>query len=454
MNILVIDDDRNIGRSLKWLLEKEGHEVSVFHSGEEGIAGLHGQFFDVVFLDVMLPGMGGLETLSRLLERQPSLKIFMISGQADITTAVRATKLGAYDFLEKPLNPEKIILEIKKLLEQEKIKAEVNSLKKLVESEFQFLGNSPQMLELKDIIARAAPSEGRILIFGENGTGKELVSREIHKLSHRHEGAFIQLNCAALPKELIESELFGYEKGAFTGAVRRKMGLIELAEQGTLLLDEVGDMALETQAKLLRVLQENEFYRVGGTIPYKFNVRIISATNKDLRSEIAKGNFRQDLFFRLNVIPIHVPPLRDHPEDIPVLLFHFLNAYSRKNGKKVKTMTENAIQVLMKYHWPGNIRELGNIAERLAIMTTEFLIDVQDVELVLGESNTTGDENNVGKWENLSLKEQMDKVEENILLHAFHKYAGNVTHVARVLKTDRANLYKKLQKYGLKPQRS
>jgi two-component system nitrogen regulation response regulator NtrX len=451
MNILVTDDDKNICQSLKWLLEKEGHDTTVCYSGEQSIAAIQDQFFNVAFLDIMMPGISGLQTLKRLLEIQPNLKIIMISGQSDIATAVQATKLGAYDFLEKPLNPEKIILEIKKLVEQNKIQAQVANLKNLVESEYQLLGNSPALLQLRDTIQRAAPSEGRIMIFGENGTGKELVSREIHRLSNRRDGPFIQLNCAAIPKELMESELFGYEKGAFTGAMRRKLGLIEQAEGGTLLLDEVGDMALETQAKLLRVLQENEFYRVGGTIPQKFNVRIISATNKDLRAEIAKGNFRQDLYFRLNVIPIYVPPLRDHLEDIYILLEHFLDSYSRKNGKKRKKMTDDAIQLLMAYQWPGNVRELGNIIERLAIMTIDEVIDLYDVQLVIGEIDRKVPPLPGLKEQKLSLKEQINEFEKNILLRAFKQHKGNVAQIATSLKTDRANLHKKLKKYGIKP---
>jgi len=452
MRILVVDDDKNICDSLSWVLKQEGHRVSTCSSGESAVKLIQNELFDVVFMDLMMPGMGGLNALQKILTIQPQLKIFMISGQADISTAVRATKLGAYDFLEKPLNPEKVTLEIKKIREQQSAKSEISQLKKLVDLDYQMIGDSPPMQNLRDIIQQAAPSEGRILIYGENGTGKELVAREIHKKSNRSDGPFVQLNCAAIPGELIESELFGYEKGAFTGAHKKKQGLFEQAEGGTLLLDEIGDMALETQAKLLRVLQENEFYRVGSTSPQKFNVRIISATNKDLLQEIERGNFRQDLYFRLNVIPIRVPTLREHARDIPQLVRHFLTSYSIKNGKKQKTMDPDAELLLQQYQWPGNIRELKNILERLAIMTKTEKISRHDVEMVLGalEPGETREMNSLSTDDSLPLKEQIAHFEKMLLEKAYMKYSGNVTHIAAALETDRANLHKKLKKYGIK----
>jgi len=341
MRILVVDDDNNIRDSFKWLLESHGHEFTLCSTGEAAVDAAKEQRFDLVFCDVMMPGIGGLKALEQMVVVQPELQVIMISGEADIATAVKATKIGAYDFLEKPLNPEKILLELKKFEKQQRMQAEMDKLMNIVSHEMQIVGSSPQMQALKETIKRAAPSDGRILISGENGTGKELVAREIHKQSGRN-GNFVQLNCAALPRELIESELFGYEKGAFTGANKRKIGLIEEAEDGTLLLDEIGDMAPETQAKVLRVLQENEFTRVGATKSQKFNVRIISATNKDLLKEIEKGAFREDLYFRLNVIPVHVPPLRERREDIPELVAHFLGLYAAKNGKRAKRITPDA----------------------------------------------------------------------------------------------------------------
>ncbi len=452
MRILVIDDDRNICDSLKWILEREGNTVHTGCSGEEALSALQEDAYEAAFLDVMMPGMGGMDALERMISIQPQLKIFMISGQADISVAVRATKLGAYDFLEKPLNPEKVVLELRKLVEQSRIAAEVDKLKELVDLDYRMVGESAPMQEVHRTIQRAAPSEGRILIFGENGTGKELVAHEIHQNSHRRQHPFVQLNCAAIPKELIESELFGYEKGAFTGAYRRKPGLFEQAEGGTLLLDEVGDMALETQAKLLRVLQESEFFRVGGMTPQKFNVRIVSATNKDLLAEIQKGSFREDLYFRLNVIPIRIPPLREHPEDIPALVQHFMERYCQKNGKKPKKLTKRAESRLMSHHWPGNVRELKNIMERLAIMTAGDEISAMDVESVLGPAPapTESKHSSLPLDIQMPLKRQLMHFEKAILEKAFKEFHGNVSHIAAALQTDRANLHRKLKKFGIK----
>ncbi len=450
MRILVIDDDKNIRDSLLWLLEKEGHSVTLCSTGEEAVKLGETETFDLGFCDVMMPGMGGLKALEKILAMQPNLNVIMISGQADIPTAVNATKLGAYDFLEKPLNPEKVRLEVKKLEKQHNVQMEAEKLKHWVDLDYRMIGNSPKMQELLQLINKVAPTDGRVLIFGENGTGKELVAREIHKQSGR-QGRFLQLNCAALPKELIESELFGYEKGAFTGAQKRKIGLIEEAEGGTLLLDEIGDMAAETQAKLLRVLQENEFTRVGSTKPKKFDVRIIAATNKNLQQAIEKGEFRQDLYFRLNVIPLTIPPLRERASDIPDLVNHFLKLYAIKNGKKAKIVTFEAMRTLKSYVWPGNIRELRNIIERLSIMIRGDEINKEDVNNVLGlitqpKASPAPSQHTV----ELPLKEQLYEYEREILQKAFQTCEGNVSRIASVLQTDRANLHKKLKKYGIK----
>lgn len=449
MRILVVDDDKNIRDSFQWLLEKQGHDFHLCNNGEQAVAIVAKQSFDIAFCDVMMPGIGGLQALEQMLASRPELKVIMISGEADIATAVKATKIGAYDFLEKPLHPDKVLLEIKKLAKQLQMQAEVDKLKNMVEYDNQLIGASPKMQTLRDMIRRAAPSEGRILIQGENGTGKELVAREIHKQSGRS-GNFIQLNCAALPKELIESELFGYEKGAFTGAHKRKIGLIEEAESGTLLLDEVGDMAAETQAKVLRVLQENEFTRVGATKSQKFDVRIVSATNKDLQAEIANGAFREDLYFRLNVIPINVPPLRERKEDIPDLVRHFLTLYGAKNGKRPRRLSPEAMRVMASYAWPGNIRELRNILERLSIMTQGNEIEAAEVRGVLGMLSDAKSPQNTIQKHHAPLKVQLANFEASILQNSFNEYNGNVSRMAVALETDRANLYKKLQKYGIK----
>jgi two-component system nitrogen regulation response regulator NtrX len=352
--------------------------------------------------------------------------------------------------MEKPLNPEKVLLEVNKIQNQLAVQAQVDKLSSIVNLDYQMIGDSPAMQNLHEAISRAAPSDSRILIYGENGSGKELVAREIHKKSGRA-GAFVQLNCAALPRDLIESELFGYEKGAFTGAHKRKIGLIEEAESGTLLLDEVGDMAPETQAKLLRVLQENEFTRVGSTKAQKFDVRIISATNKDLSKEIERGTFREDLYFRLNVIPIKVPCLRERNADIPQLVRHFINIYAVKNGKRPKEISEPAMQFLKSYTWPGNIRELRNTIERLSIMINRDIIEDNDIKNVLGlTSSPKPVQAEPSVDEDLPLKDMLNSFEKNVLQQTFSKYDGNVSRMASALQTDRANLHKKLKKYGIK----
>ncbi len=448
MTILVADDDRNICDSLAWLLRSEGHTVQTCGSGEEAVALCRQEPFDVVFLDVMMPGMGGLAALTQIVALHPPSRVVMISGQADLGMAVQATKAGAWDFLEKPLHPEKVILEIAHLRKELQIHSQVTSLRKLVEQDYELVGQSPAMDVLRQTIAKAAPSEGRILIFGENGTGKELVAREIHRASLRAEKAFVQLNCAALPRELIESELFGYEKGAFTGAVQRKPGLIEQAEGGTLLLDEIGDMALDTQAKLLRVFQENEYYRLGSTAPRRFDVRIIAATNKELQAEIAQGRFRQDLYFRLHVIPITVPPLRERAGDIPELAVHFISAICQRNGKKQKHLTPAAMTLLQNYHWPGNVRELRNIIERLVIMVEAERMDAEEVRAVLGGGSLAAETIPEADFSH-SFRDQVQAFEKNILLRGLQHFDGNISRLAAALHIDRANLHRKLRRYGI-----
>ncbi|MDZ7376073.1 MAG: sigma-54 dependent transcriptional regulator, partial [candidate division KSB1 bacterium] len=369
LRILIIDDDPKIAESLSDFLGEMGHQTQACGDGESGLQIATEEHFDLIFLDVRLPRMDGLQVLEQLKRLRPDQRVIMISGHGELEIAVKATKLGADNFLEKPLHPDKLLLEVKNVERQQSLLNEMATLRKLVDFDYEMVGNSPAMQRLRQEIDRAAPTESRILIYGENGSGKELVARAIHQKSHRHHKPFIKVNCAAIPKELIESELFGYEKGAFTGASKRKNGLIEEADGGTLLLDEVGDLSPESQAKLLRVLQENEFVRVGGTQPVRFDVRIISATNKDLQQQMQQGSFREDLFFRLNVIPIRVPALRERREDIPILVRHFINLYCMKNGKRPIQVSEAALQPLMHYQWRGNVRELKNFIERLLIMS-------------------------------------------------------------------------------------
>jgi two-component system nitrogen regulation response regulator NtrX len=454
LRILIIDDEPNIGASLSGFLADMGHQAKICYDGISGLQTAMDEYFDLIFLDVMLPGKNGLQVLEQLKKAKPDQKVIMISGHADLEVAVKATKLGAYNFLEKPLNPDKVLLEVKNIESHQQMLKEVANLKRLVEYDYQMVGNSPAMDRLRSEIEKAAPSEGRILIYGENGTGKELVAREIHQKSHRKNRPFVKVNCAAIPKELIESELFGYEKGAFTGAIKKKIGMFEEAKEGTLLLDEVGDLSLESQAKLLRVLQENEFLRVGGTTPIQFDIRVISATNKDLHQQIAYGNFREDLFFRLNVIPIRVPSLKERKEDISILARHFLSTYCLRNGKRPINISDDALEPMIQYKWQGNVRELKNFMERLVIMTDSDKIGINEVLNILPESfsrqfaplQRVDDLNSEGA----SLRDRLEFFERQLLMREFNKAGGNVSRMAENLKTDRPNLHRKLKKYGIK----
>jgi len=454
LKILIIDDEKNIGASLSGFLSDNGHHAKICYDGISGLQKAIDENFDLIFLDVMLPGKDGLQVLEQLKKAKPDQKVIMISGHADLQIAVKATRLGAYNFLEKPLNPDKVLLEIQNIESQQQMLKEMASLKKLVEYDYQMVGNSPAMEKLRQEIERAAPSEGRILIYGENGTGKELVAREIHEKSNRKHKPFVKVNCAAIPRDLIESELFGHEKGAFTGAIRKKIGMFEEANEGTLLLDEVGDLSLESQAKLLRVLQENEFLRVGGTTPIPFDIRFISATNKDLHQEIQQGNFREDLFFRLNVIPIRVPSLRERREDIPVLARHFISNYCLRNGKKQVNIADDALLPLINFSWAGNVRELKNFIERLMIMTDADEIRSQDVLMILPESYARRyipfAPSQQFDYEGASLRERVENFERQLLLQEFKKTDGNVSRMATNLQTDRPNLHRKLKRYGIK----
>jgi len=454
LRILIIDDEPNIGSSLSGFLADMGHQAKICYEGISGLQTAMDEYFDLIFLDVMLPGKNGLQVLEQLKKAKPDQKVIMISGQADLEVAVKATKLGAYNFLEKPLNPDKVLLEVKNVENHQQMLKEVANLKRLVEYDYQMVGNSPAMDKLRFEIEKAAPSEGRILIYGENGTGKELVAREIHQKSHRKKRQFVKVNCAAIPKELIESELFGHEKGAFTGAIKKKIGMFEEANEGTLLLDEVGDLSPESQAKLLRVLQENEFLRVGGTTPIQFDIRIISATNKDLQQEIVNGAFREDLFFRLNVIPIRVPSLRERKEDIPILARHFLSTYCLRNGKRPINISDEALEPMMHYQWQGNVRELKNFMERLVIMTDSDEIGIKEVLNILPDSFSRqfAPLQSVADFssDDVSLRDRLEYFERQLLMREFNRAGGNVSRMAENLKTDRPNLHRKLKKFGIK----
>src|SRR4051812_5653217 len=381
--ILVIDDEAEIRRSVRMILEYEGYDVQEASSGPEGLALIEREPPDLVFMDIRMPGLDGLEALPRIRQINETLPVVIISGHGTVSTAVEATKLGAFDFIEKPLASERLLVTIRNALDQTRLKDENRSLKRAVEARYQMVGESPALRGIWDSIKRAAPTNATVLLLGESGAGKELVARSIHRNSLRSRDRFVQVNCAAIPEELIESELFGHEKGSFTGATEKQIGKFEQADHGTIFLDEVGDMSAKTQAKVLRVLQEGEVERLGSARTIKVDVRIIAATNKDLEAEIEKGTFREDLYFRLSVIPIRVPPLRERREDIPALVRHFADLFGRENNRRAQRFTPGALEFMQKARWKGNVRELRNTVERLLIMTPGDTIDVDDLRDVV-----------------------------------------------------------------------
>ena len=439
--ILIIDDDPAITGSVSGLLEDEGYVTVTAQNGKEGLARAKDKEVALVLLDVYMPGMNGLEVLTALRKMAPQAGVVMISGEADIDTAVKATKAGALDFIEKPLQPERLLVSIKNALNLVSLRSENIRLSQELRKKQVMIGESGPMKRLWENIERAAPSKGRVLICGENGTGKELVAAAIHENSPRKARPFVKLNCAAIPKDLIESELFGHEKGAFTGATTRKEGKFELADTGSLLLDEIGDMSLDTQAKLLRVLEENEFEHLGGKTSIKVDVRVISSTNKNLAREIKDGNFREDLFFRISVIPVEVPPLRERKEDIPLLVDHFIRVFCEENNKPPKEMSEGAVKVLMSYHWPGNVRELKNLVERLVIMTDEKSIKETHVTPLLSEAKVVTADKPLG--------DLVESFEKSLIISELKRTAWNVSQAASRLGIDRANLHRKMRRYGI-----
>ena len=375
--ILIIDDEKSIRKALKEILEYEKFEVDEAEEGISGLAKLESEVYDIVFCDIKMPKMDGIEVLDKIKESHPELPVVMISGHGNIDTAVEAIKKGAFDFIQKPLDLNRILVSVRNALDHKSLVRETRVLKQKVNrvKGFDIIGESKAIQEIKEMIAKVAPTDARVLITGGNGTGKELVARQIHEQSNRNKGPFIEVNCAAIPGELIESELFGHEKGAFTSAIKQKLGKFEQAEGGTLFLDEIGDMSLSAQAKVLRALQENKITRVGGEKDIKVNVRIVAATNKDLRKEIEKNNFREDLFHRLGVILIHVPSLNERKEDIPLLVEHFSAIICEEQGIPVKQFDKNAIKGLQAHDWTGNIRELRNVVERLIILSQKSITE-------------------------------------------------------------------------------
>jgi two-component system nitrogen regulation response regulator NtrX len=451
--ILIVDDEDSIRQSLEGILQDEGFNTTFAATGEECLTVIPAEDPDLVLLDIWMPGIDGLETLKRIKKARPQQLVIMMSGHGTIETAVKATQLGAYDFIEKPLSLEKVLLSIQNALQVGQLVAENRALKEKISLDYQMIGTSPVIGELKQQIDIAAPSSGWALITGENGTGKELVARAIHRQSGRADKPFIEVNCAAIPEELIESELFGHEKGAFTGATAARKGKFDLANGGTLFLDEIGDMSLKTQAKILRILQEHKFERVGGNRTIDIDVRVIAATNKELQEEIREGNFREDLYFRLNVLPFLVPPLRERKEDIPLLCQHFLDFFCSKEARENKIMSEEAMLAMLNYNWPGNVRELKNLVERLVIMTPgkeirlrnlphSFQQNGQKIPVQMAEQEPMPD----------SYREAKEQFERMFLLEKLKKNNWNVSRTAEVIGLERSNLHRKIKASNIEPQ--
>lgn len=444
--ILLIDDEVSILQSLSPALEDEGFLVKTGRNAEEALSLLEKEAFDLLLLDIWLPGKDGLELLANVKERWPELAVIMISGHGTIETAVKATKLGAFDFLEKPLNLEKVILTIRHALDLSRLSREYQQLKTEVIGEEELIGESQAIVRIKETIEKVAPSEAWVLITGENGTGKEVVGKMIHRKSLRRDGPFIAVNCAAIPEELIESELFGYEKGAFTGAESRRLGKFELADGGTIFFDEIGDMSLATQAKVLRALQEQEFQRLGGTETIKVDLRVIAATNKDLETEMKNGRFREDLYYRLNVIPIYIPPLRERKEDIPLLVNHFFQSFCARSRLKAKRIHSQVISALQQYSWPGNVRELKNIIERMLILSSGEVITLKDLPpgIMMGEKDRP-----VNVFSQTSFKEARKMFEKQYILRHLIEHNYDVSATADALELDRTTLYRKIKQLGI-----
>ena len=447
--ILVIDDEEEIRESLKRFLEYDGYECLSAPSGQTGLARVEQGDPDLVFLDIKMPGMDGLEVLRRIRERDESLPVVVISGHGDVGTAVEATKLGAFDFLEKPLESKRVTVTIRNALRQRRLGAENRRLRRAEEARHVMVGESPALRNLANEIERAAPVRSAVLIQGESGVGKELVARALHRQSPRAGERFVQVNCAAIPHELIESELFGHEKGSFTGAADKQIGKFEQADRGTIFLDEVGDMSLAAQAKVLRVLQEGEVERLGSNRTIRVDIRLVAATNRDLTQAIDAGTFREDLYFRLSVIPVRVPPLRERPEDIPLLVRHFAGLFGRENNYRPKPFTTAAVDALAARRWRGNIRELRNAVERLIVMAPGPSITVDDVRATtFVDGRPSGPEASPAPAAR-TLREFKEASERAFLVDRLRAFGWNVSKTAEEIDTPRSNLYKKLEHYRI-----
>ena len=447
--ILIVDDEPLIRQSLSGVLEDEGYHATAVETGEECCHELERANYELVLLDVWLPGMDGLETLARIQEFAFELRptVVIISGHGTIETAVKATKLGAFDFIEKPLTIEKVTVVVKNALQQRKLELELQRFKAGGDFRFQIIGESVPMKALRQQLALMAGTNGRVLIYGESGTGKQLVAHAIHSSSPRASEAFVEVNCAVIPEDLIESELFGHRKGSFGGALEDKPGKFQKADGGTLFLDEVGDMSLKTQTKVLRVIEDQRFEPVGSDSSIQVDARVVASTNKNLEDEIERGNFREDLFYRLNVIPFYVPPLRERIEDVPLLADHFLKEFTTSYGRKPKELTPEAYRILQEYSWPGNVRELRNLMERIVIMNPQIRVDARHVPL--NASRRAAAERPTDRFG--SLQEVREAAEREYILRKLEETRGNVTRAAEMLGLERSNLYRKMKSLGIAP---
>lgn len=451
-HILIVDDEQSIQTSLAGILQDEGYQTSRASDGETALKLIEEEAPDLVLLDIWMPGMDGISVLKKIRAPGESMQVIMMSGHATIETAVTATKLGAHDFIEKPISVEKLLVCIQNALKVNQLVEENKKLRARVARDYEIIGTSPPIKELKHQIRIAAPTSGWVLITGENGTGKELVARAIHRQSRRADKPFIEVNCAAIPEDLIESELFGHEKGAFTGATSKRKGKFDQAHEGTLFLDEIGDMSLKTQAKVLRILQERKFERVGGEKTIEVDVRVVAATNKNLEQEMKAGTFREDLYYRLNVLPFHVPPLRERHQDIPMLAHHFLSSYCLKENVENKELSDEVLNALCAYSWPGNVRELKNIIERLAIMTQDDLIDVSalpaEIRMASEKKKSELSEHNISI--NYSdFKEAREYFEREFIRSKLQENEWNVSKTAEEIGLERSNLHRKIKNYAI-----
>ena len=450
--LLVVDDEPQILRAVAGLLQDEGFEVLTALDGETALKMVAAEAPDLVLLDIALPGLDGLEALTELKRQHPLLPVIMVSAYGSVENAVKATRLGAFDFIEKPPNADKILLSVRNALEWARLAEENRRLRQQRAPVKEIIGESAAISRLREKLALVAPTNAAVLIIGENGSGKELVARALHALSRRSHQPLVEVNCAAIPEDLIESELFGHEKGAFTGASSRRRGKFDLAHEGTLFLDEIGDMSLKTQAKILRILEEQRFERVGGGRPIQVDVRVLAASNKNLEEEIAKGRFREDLYHRINVIPLNVPPLRERREDTPLLAAHFLQELSQENGAPAKTFTPAVLEALAAMPWPGNVRELKNFVFRLAILSPFNLVDVADLPLAASGQEPAADYDFIDPFLQVpSFREARALFEKQFLRRKLSECKGNVSLLAEKIGLERSHLYRKLKAYGLEP---